>query len=232
MASQLPSSLKHIALFFERLPGIGQKTANRLAFYLLRLPERDLQEFARHLADLKRKTRRCVRCNNLTEAEVCDICADPDRDASTITVVEDVADLLSFETGNIYKGVYHVLHGKIDPLNHVGPADIFIDSLIRRVQESYDSTVSASAAPPVAEVILATNPDMEGEATAMYIRNKLEELMRVAESGHEKGPGASHISRLRITRLGYGLPIGGNLEYADYLTLRKAIENRSEFRNE
>ncbi|MCX7996927.1 MAG: recombination mediator RecR [Patescibacteria group bacterium] len=210
MAANLPSSLRHIALFFERLPGIGQKTANRLAFYLLRLPDADLQAISTHIAELKRKTRRCRICNNLTEGELCSICEDSARDTGTITVVEDVIDLLSFETGNIYKGVYHVLHGKIDPLNHVGPEDIFIDSLLRRVRENTGT---------IKEVILATNPDMEGEATAMYIRNKLQEL---------KAAGAD----FRISRLGYGLPIGGNLEYADYLTLRKAMENRSQFDRE
>lgn len=211
MSASLPASLRQVSLFFERLPGIGQKTANRLAFYLLRLPEKDLQEFATSMAELKLKTKRCRICNNLTEEETCSICANPERNERLITVVEDVIDLLSFEQGNIYSGLYHVLHGKIDPLNHIGPEDIFIGSLLQRVHKD-GATVE--------EVILATNPDMEGEATAMYIRNKLEELKKT--EGYT----------FKITRLGYGLPIGGNLEYADYMTLRKAIENRSNFSSE
>lgn len=208
MATTLPDSLKHVSLFFERLPGIGQKTATRLAFYLMRLPEKDLQLIAGHIASLKEKTKRCKQCNNLTETELCSICTDPQRNQGIITVIEDVIDLLSFEQGNIYSGVFHVLHGKIDPLNHIGPEDIYIDNLLQRVRDN---------GLDIEEIILATNPDMEGEATAMYIRNKLNELKE------------THNFNFKISRLGYGLPIGGNLEYADYMTLRKAIENRSDF---
>jgi recombination protein RecR len=209
MSASLPSHLKHVSLFFERLPGIGQKTANRLAFYLLRLPEKDLKEIASNLADLKEKTKKCKICNNLTEEDMCDICADPRRNHNLITVVEDVIDLLSFEQGNIYQGVYYVLHGKIDPLNHIGPEDIYIDALLKRAKAEGNT---------LEEVILATNPDMEGEATAMFIRNKLNEITAQGDAS------------FKVTRLGYGLPMGGNLEYADYMTLRKAIENRSEFK--
>ncbi len=207
--STLPSNLKNIALFLERLPGIGEKTANRLAFYLLRMPDEDLKEFGRHLADLKSKTKFCKLCMNLTEEELCSICSDEKRDFETVTVVETVLDILSFETGNIYQGVYHVLHGKIDPLNNIGPDDIFIEKLIERVRGSGTK---------IKEIILATNPDMEGEATAMFIRNKFGELMK-----------ADSKLNFKISRLGYGLPMGGNLEYADYGTLRKAIENRNKF---
>lgn len=224
MSSSLPASVRQVALFLERLPGIGQKTANRLAFYILRMPERDLQSFAENIAQLKAKTKRCSVCNNLTEDPVCSICANPERDHGTITVVEDVVDLLSFETGNIYQGVYHVLHGKIDPLNHIGPEDIFIDSLLTRIRQMVESEDS-----PLSEVILAMNPDMEGEATAMYLRNALNEIRSVKQdASDEPGTGTSGVG-FRITRLGYGLPIGGNLEYADYMTLRKAFENRSSF---
>lgn len=208
MAVALPQRLKQVSLFFERLPGIGAKTANRLAFYLLRLPERDLKEIAEHLSYLKESTKRCSICNNLTEEEICSICADPERDKNLITVVEDVVDILSFESGNIYQGVYHVLHGKIDPLNHIGPEDIFIDSLLQRLRKNGNQ---------ITEIILATNPDMEGEATAMYLRNAVNNLKE------------QYGFPFPITRLGYGLPIGGNLEYADYMTLRKAFENRSDF---
>lgn len=204
MAS-LPPSLKQVSLFLERLPGIGEKSANRLAFYLLRMPAPDLQQFAENISHLKERTRRCAVCMNLSEEELCSICSDPMRNKVKITVVEDVMDLLSFETGNIYDGTYHVLHGRIDPLNHIGPEDIFIDSLLKRISDE------------TAEVILATNPDMEGEATAMYIRNKLQEVKDT-----------NHLD-FKTSRLGYGIPMGGNLEYADYMTLRKAIENRSNY---
>ncbi len=205
--TSLPKSLKRISLFLERLPGIGQKTANRLAFYLLRMPEADLKEFSQAVADLKSKTKLCRQCFNFTESEICDICNDKQRDQMIITVVESVLDLLSFEQGGIYHGLYHVLHGRIDPLNNIRPEDIYIDQLLKRVKNS-----------KIKEVVLATNPDMEGEATAMYIKKKLEELKAENKS-----------LQFKITRLAYGLPIGANLEYADYMTLKKAIEGRSSF---
>jgi len=202
--SSLPSSLKNISLFLERLPGIGEKTANRLAFFLLNLPEEDLKEFANNVSELKSKTKLCKNCFNFTEKEICEICEDGERNHSTICVVETVLDLLSFEQGRIYNGVYHVLHGKIDPLNRVGPDDLKIRNLESRIQNSESK---------IKEIILATNPDMEGEATAVYISNKL----RIKNS------------ELRISRLAYGLPMGANLEYADYMTLKKAIEGRNMF---
>ncbi len=205
--STLPNNLKKISLFLERLPGIGEKTANRLAFYFLRLPDEDLKEFAVNIGELKSKTKMCQVCLNLTENNLCPICEEAKRDFSVVTVVESVLDLLSFETGNIYQGVYHVLHGKIDPLNHVAPEDIKIAELMTRIKKSEE----------IKEVILATNPDMEGEATAIYIKNKLDEL----KAGTRRD--------FKITRLAYGLPIGANLEYADYMTLKKAIEGRNKF---
>ena len=207
--STLPNNLKQIAFFLQRLPGIGEKTANRLAFYLLRLPERDLKEFAENVILLKSKTKFCGICMNLTEEEICSIDTDASRNHEVITVVEEVLDLLSFETGNIYKGVYHVLHGRIDPLNHIGPEDIYIEKLITRVKTSASSKLK--------EIIVATNPDMEGESTAMYIRDRLKEI--------KKRSGAD----FKITRLAYGLPIGASLEYADYMTLKKAIDGRNKF---
>ena len=201
----LPSSLKQIALFLNRLPGIGEKTANRLAMYFLRMPEIELKTFGENISNLKSRTKLCKECFNLTEEELCGICTDNTRDKSIITVVETVLDLLSFEVGNIYHGVYHVLHGRIDPLNSIGPDDIYIDQLISKFKNQNSNHVK--------EIILATNPDMEGEATAMYIRNKLK---------------ISNF-KFQITRLAYGLPMGANLEYADYGTLGKAIEGRREY---
>ena len=212
MSAKLPVSLRQIALFLERLPGIGEKSANRMAFYLLRLPDPDLKEFARAVGDLKLKTKKCTLCMNVSESSLCDVCSDSKRDFSVITVVEDVLDLLSFETGDIYKGVYHVLYGRIDPLNHIGPDDIFIGSLFSRISDKRKNNGQQ-----VQEVILASNPDMEGEATAMYIRNQLSELKKTRKL------------KFKITRRAYGMPIGGNLEYADYMTLKKSLEGRSEF---
>lgn len=207
----LPNSLKNISLFLERLPGIGEKTANRLAFFLLNLPEEDLKEFSENVSTLKSKTKLCKDCFNFTENNICEICDNKERDQSVICVVETVLDLLSFEQGRIYNGVYHVLHGKIDPLNRMGPDDIKIRELINRIKTS---SAKASA---VKEIILATNPDMEGEATAVYIGRKI------------KDQSASRRTNIKVTRLAYGLPMGANLEYADYMTLKKAIEGRNKF---
>lgn len=206
--SSLPNSLKNISLFLERLPGIGEKTANRLAFFLLNLSEEDLKEFAGNVSDLKSKTKLCKDCFSFTEKEICEICENNERDHTIICVVETVLDLLSFEQGRIYNGIYHVLHGKIDPLNRVGPDDIKIGALISRIS---DKKIGGRS--EIKEIILATNPDMEGEATAVYISNKLKVIS----------------SKLKVTRLAYGLPMGANLEYADYMTLKKAIEGRNKF---
>lgn len=206
--SSLPNSLKNISLFLERLPGIGEKTANRLAFFLLNLSEEDLKEFAGNISDLKSKTKLCKDCFSFTEKEICEICENNERDHSIICVVETVLDLLSFEQGRIYNGVYHVLHGKIDPLNRVGPDDIKIRQLLERVNRLTGSRVNG-----LKEVILATNPDMEGEATAVYIGRKIKDQNL----------------NIKVSRLAYGLPMGANLEYADYMTLKKAIEGRNRF---
>jgi len=209
--SSLPRTLKQVSSFFERLPGIGEKSANRLAFYLLRMPEEDLKDFGGFVSRLKENTKRCRVCMNLTENDICSICDDTSRNKTRITIVEDVLDLLSMETGNIYDGLYHVLHGRIDPLNHIGPDEIEIESLIPRIIDESTGKLL------IAEVILATNPDMEGEATAMYIRNRLQDINKQRDD------------KVLITRLGYGMPMGGNLEYADYMTLKKALENRRGF---
>lgn len=204
--NSLPKSLLKTIEFFEKLPSVGPKTAKRLGFYLLRMPQNDLEEAAKNIAELKKNSLYCEICFNLTEEKICAICADPKRDKSKIVVVEDVLDLLSVETGDQYGGVYHVLHGRIDPLNYVGPDEIFINQLVERLKKDTDNTIR--------EIILATNPNMEGEATAMYIKKKLEELKK---------------TDLKITRLAYGLPIGADLEYADYMTLQRAMEGRREF---
>jgi recombination protein RecR len=200
----LPPSLKQIAFFLERLPGIGEKTANRLALFFLKLPEKDLKEFAQNVASLKQKTKLCPICCNLTENDTCSICQDKNRNQQTIMVVETVLDLIAFESGKIYNGLYHVLHGKIDPLNRVGPEDLKIDELLLRTKKNTN----------LKEIIIATNTDMEGEATAQYLKEKLQHLKN------------QNNLNFKISRLAYGLPFGANLEYADYMTLKKAIENR------
>jgi len=198
----LPPILKKISLFLQRLPGIGEKTANRLSLFLLKIPQNDLYEFGTNIINLKEKTKLCLRCFNLTEDDLCPICTNKERDSKTIVVVETVLDLLAFEQGNIYQGLYHVLHGKIDPLNRVTADDLKIGELIKRLKKE-----------DVLEVIIATSPDMEGEATAVYIKNRIEKEILP-------------LKKIKITRLAYGLPIGADLEYADYMTLKKALEGR------
>ncbi|MBP9815896.1 recombination protein RecR [Candidatus Woesebacteria bacterium] len=204
----IPQDLKRTIEFFEKLPGIGPKTAKRLGFYLLRMPEADLEKAAEHLGQLKKNTHYCIKCFNLTDDELCSICDNPQRDKRTIAVVEDVLDLLSFETGNHFNGVYHVLHGRIDPLNYISPDDIFIPQLIKRVLEDQDE---------IDEIILATNPNTEGEATAMYIKKELLDKLN------------GRSEQMNITRLAYGLPIGAELEFADYMTLKRSLEGRKDF---
>lgn len=199
----LPNTLRKISFFLQRLPGIGEKTANRLAFYLLRLPKEDLEEFAKNISELKEKTKRCKICQNLSEEEICPICADKNRNHSIVMVVESPLDIIAFENGQIYDGVYHVLHGKIDPLNNIRPEDIFLKELFERVKSDN-----------IKEVIIATNPDMEGEATAMYIRDRIKKIN----------------PEIKISRLAYGLPVGASIEYADYMTLKKSIIGREEYK--
>jgi len=206
----LARPLKKLIEAFERLPGIGPKTAQRLTFYLLHVPQEELDNFADALSGLKKNTVLCSICFNVSETDPCPICVDPGRDKGIICVVEQPIDILSIERTGKYKGVYHVLHGRIDPLNNIGPEEIYIKQLLQRVTPPAGES-------PVTEVILATNSNMEGEATAMYLRREI--------SNRE-----IQISNLpRITRLGQGLPIGADLEYADEVTLTKAIEGRREY---
>lgn len=192
-------------MFLQRLPGIGEKSANRLAYFLMRIPEGDLLEFANAIVKLRSHTKRCSLCQNLTEDDdICSICSDTRRNQEVVTVVESVLDILSFETGEIYQGLYHVLHGKIDPLNRVSASDLTIYDLLNRLRTG-----------KIKEIILATNPDMEGEATAVFIKK---EVLRIAQESS---------SDIKVSRLAYGLPMGGNVEYADYVTLKKAIDGRS-----
>lgn len=194
-----PAALQNLSDQFARLPGIGGKTAQRLAFHVLSLPLEEAEEFAQAIIQAKREVHTCPQCQNLTDRELCPICDDDTRDASTICVVAEPKDVIAMERSREYRGVYHVLHGVISPLNHVTQDDIRIKELLRRVSTGN-----------VKEVIMATNPDTEGEATAMYISR----LLRPME--------------VKVTRLAYGIPVGSQLEYADEVTLSRALEGRQE----
>lgn len=210
---RLPKAVRNLSESFEKLPGIGPKTAQRLTFYLLHVPQEQLESFASSLENLKKSTVLCSICKNVDEHDPCSVCSDPARDKSIVMVVEQPLDLLAMERAGKYKGTYHVLHGAINPLENIGPDEIFIRQLVDRVNDS-DSQIQ--------EVILATNPTMEGEATAMYIRRA------IRGSGNQDN-GESGNQDIKITRLGVGVPTGADLEYADDVTLKFAIEGRREF---
>ncbi|MBI2465393.1 recombination protein RecR [Candidatus Shapirobacteria bacterium] len=201
---KIPKAIQQLIESFERLPGIGPKTAQRLTFYLLHVPQGELDRFASSLQNLKKDTVLCSVCFTIAETDPCDICSDLHRDGSVICVVEQPLDIFALEKNGKYKGVYHVLHGKIDPLNNIGPDEIYIKQLLERVKREGER---------VKEIILSTNPTMEGEATAMYIAKQF------------KVQG----SKLKVTRIGRGLPVGADIEYADDVTLQRAMEGRSEY---
>ena len=197
--SFFPSALETLIDKFAMLPGVGKKSAQRLAFFMLSLPEGEAEAFAAAILDARRNVRCCSFCHNLTDAEICPICSSAKRDRSIVCVVAEPRDVLSFERGREYNGVYHVLHGVLSPMSRIGPDDIRISELVARV-----------AAGGVAEVIMAMNPDTEGEATAMYISRLLKPF------------------GVKVTRLAYGIPVGSNLEFADDATLLRALEGRVE----
>lgn len=182
---------------FERMPGIGKKSAQRIAFHVLGMSEKEAKDFAQCVIDAHEKIHRCSVCGDLTDAELCPICANVTRDKSLVCVVENPADVLAFERARGYKGTYHVLHGAISPINGIGPEELNVKSLISR-----------AASGEVKEVIMATDPTVEGEATAMYLSKLIKPL------------------GVTVSRLAYGVPVGGDLEYADEITLQRAIEGR------
>lgn len=197
MAGYNVASLSRLIDQFERMPGIGHKSAQRLAFYVLNLKEADAKAFSQAILDAHSKIKKCKRCCNLAEDELCPICKSQGRDESVICVVEDPRDVLAFERTHEYKGTYHVLHGVISPMNSIGPEDITIKELLARIGDD-----------KVNEVIMATNPTVEGEATAMYISRLLKPM------------------GIKVSRLAYGVPVGAELEYADEITLTRALEGR------
>jgi len=212
---RIPRAIKNLIEAFERLPGIGSKTAARLTFYLLHVPEDERQLFGQAVLGLGPGTEICERCFNIADPStssgrvgLCEICADKTRDQLVICVVEDPLDLMAIEKTGRYKGLYHVLHGAIAPLEHIGPENLKIEELIKRVR---------SQEPGVREIILATNPSLEGEATAMYIKQLISKQLTV------------NSRPIKITRIARGVPTGGDLEYADEVTLTKALEGRQEY---
>lgn len=199
MSSFYSPSIEKLIESFERLPSIGNKTAARLAFYLLNSSEQETNDFVNSIIEAKKNLKYCSKCYNISDTDPCPICANPKRDISSICVVEDVRDIIAMEKTHEFKGVYHVLHGSISPMNGVGPDDIKIKELLARLMDGQ-----------VKEVILATNPRVEGEATAMYLSKLIKPL------------------GIKVTRIAHGIPVGGDLEYTDEVTLTKALEGRRE----
>ena len=197
---KLPRAVSDLVTSFEKLPGIGPKSAQRLVFYLLHNPEHELDRFAANLQKLKKDTVLCSTCHNVSESNPCPVCADTSRDETMLCIVEQPLDVLAIERSGAFKGLYHVLHGVIAPLNNIGPEQLFLHDIAKRLEG-------------VGEVVLATNPTMEGEATALYITEYLEQSGKTSET-------------LTISRIGHGLPIGADIEYADGMTLSRALEGR------
>jgi recombination protein RecR len=193
-----PKSLERLASEFQRLPGIGAKSAARLAYYVLRSPDEDAARLARAISEARAAVRRCSVCNTLTEEDPCEICADPQRDASLLCVVEEPGNLAAIEKTREFRGRYHVLWGALSPLKGIGPDEIDVAGLVSRVTSE------------VREVVIATNPNVEGEATALYLARRLKP------------------TGVRVTRIAFGLPVGGDIEYADEVTMARSLENRRE----
>ncbi len=192
-------SIERLIENFERLPSIGHKTATRLAFYMLNQNEEGVNEFINSIVEAKKNLKYCSQCFNITDTDPCPICSSPKRDQSTICVVEDVKDIAAMEKTHEFKGVYHVLHGSISPMNGIGPEDIKIKELLERIGKT-----------EIKEIIIATNPRVEGEATAIYLSKLIKPL------------------GVKVTRIAHGIPVGGDLEYTDEITLSKALEGRRE----
>ena len=197
--STIPKVVQNLIEAFERLPGIGPKTAQRLTYHLLHAPKEEAEALARSAVDLKEKTTICKICFNISESDPCEVCSDSSRDKSTVAVVEDPLDVLALERAG-FCGLYHVLHGAISPMENIGPEELHIRELLPRLKNG-----------SIKEIILATNPTMEGEATAMYIDRLISPLV------------------VKVTRIARGLPVGGDLEYADASTLSRALEGRKEY---
>ena len=193
-------SIEKLIESFAKLPSIGNKTAARLAFYMLNASEEETQEFINSIVNAKKNLKYCSQCYNISDTDPCPICANPKRDHSSICVVEDVRDVIAMERTHEFKGVYHVLHGSISPMNGIGPEDIKIKELLNRI----------AGEEQIKEIIIATNPRVEGEATAMNLSKLIKPF------------------KIKVTRIAHGVPVGGDIEYADEITLTKALEGRRE----
>ena len=200
---RIPKPLSDLIDSFQKLPGVGPKSAQRLTYYLLHVPQIQLDDFAKSLSNLKKDTVLCAICKNVSEADPCPICSDDARDETTVLVVEQPLDILAFERTGNYKGLYHVLHGAINPLDNIGPDELHMGSLFVRFTNGHTNVIK--------ELIVATNPTMEGDVTAMYIAKHLKSVS----------------PETAVTRLGMGIPTGADLEYADETTLTQAIQGRS-----
>ena len=205
--AEFPKAVKNLISTFERLPGIGPKSATRLVFYLLNTPNSFVVELAQNLVNFKKDIKICKKCFSVSENEICAICEDEKRDTHQICVVERAIDVMAIENVGGYKGVFHVLGGVVNPLEHVSPEDLKIDELINRLVELINRDEEKKSI----EVILATNPTMEGEVTALYIKKRVEDM---------------HQERIKMSRIGSGLPMGADLEFADQATLSRAMEGR------
>jgi recombination protein RecR len=201
---KVAKALTDVIESFEKLPGIGPKTAQRLAYYLLHVPQSQLDDFSASLEKLKKDTVLCDICKNVAETNPCSVCDDERRDYTSVLVVEQPLDVLVFERTGKYQGLYHVLHGSISPLDNIGPDELYIEDLIKRIREGNGHSIN--------EVIIATNPTMEGEATSMYLKKRIEELGK----------------DVKVSRLGMGIPTGAYVEFADDTTLIQAFEGRRE----
>ena len=202
---KIPRAINALIDSFQKLPGIGPKTAQRLTYYLLHVPQIELDNFSDAVSNLKKDTTLCSTCRNVGEEDPCYLCSDLSRDKSIILIVEQPLDVLAFEKTGKYKGLYHVLHGAINPLENIGPDEIYTQDLIERVKKDRK----------IKEIIIATNPTMEGEATAMFLTKEIKKLAK---------------SKLKITRLGMGIPTGADLEYADEVTLSQALQGRRDIK--
>jgi recombination protein RecR len=204
------SVIEELAVELARLPGIGRKTALRLTYHLLKRPPEELRRLARALDEVVERVRACSRCGNLTETDPCELCTSPRRDVSSICVVEEASDIMAIERTGEYAGQYHVLGGRLSPLDGVGPEELNVASLLRRLAPHGEGNGTEPEPAPVREVIIATNPSVEGEATALYLQRVIQPL------------------GIRVTRLARGLPVGGDLEYADGVTIAQAFSGRRE----
>jgi len=202
MAKVIPDSVQKLIDEFAKLPGIGEKTAGRLTFYLLNADTSEVSQFGEAVLNLTKNIKKCSICGNITEEDPCPICADKSRDQSIVAVVEHPLDVVALEKTGEYNGLYHILGGAISPVDGIGPENLTIDDLVRRVEKNKSI---------IKEIILATNPSLEGEATAMYLQKKLLPY------------------KIKLTRIARGLPVGGDLEYADEITLQRALEGRKEY---